>query len=284
MQRSISTLNTHKTIVQLAFCSMKEMHCLSKTLQNCVSRDDNTLIVRFGVIEFLAKEVLTYLLKVNYLDERHEYTYIAELLDDVFLILNRSNLNIDDIKYTAMYDVLGMVDERLKTIRVIYQPVSKNPKPLTLNNDYDPVKFQEISNFMVSKIFELYDMNNKTPINVFILKKKLATVRAVFEYVVENIVFIGTHKVFREQGPNSPNRWSFMQTTIQRCKTLMEEIRYHCLQFILKDNTKNIHQDLRNDMKKTINLLEHAQVMLCYYYRNYVYEPEPLTQVLQEMR
>ena len=274
-----STANSHKMIVRLAICSMKELYHLAKTtLKSTVSAE--TLIVRIGMMEFLAKEVIIHLLKINYLDEKKEYVPIAELLDDVYIMLQRCNIKTDDTKYTAMYDALGMVDERLKTIRVVYQSVSKNPKPLTLIDEYDPVKFEEVRCFIFSKIWELNNIHNhQTPMNVDILKRKLATVREVFEYIVENIVFICTNKVFRKQGPNSPNGWSFMQTAIQRCKTLMEETRYYCLQFILKDNTKHIRQDLRNDMKKTINILEHAQVMLCYYYRNYVWEPEPLVVV-----
>jgi hypothetical protein len=106
------------------------------------------------------------------------------------------------------------------------------------------------------------------------LKRKLATVCTVFEYIVENIVFIGTSHIFRKQGRNNPNGWSFMQITIRRCKMLIEEVKR---QLILTAD-----KELQFDMKKTINLLEHAQVMMGYYYRNYVYEPEPLTQILNE--
>jgi len=270
-----STANSRKMIVRLAICSMNELYNLAKTtLKSTVSAE--TLIVRIGMMEFLAKEVIIHLLKINYLDEKKEYVPIAELLDDVYIVLKKCNIK-DDTKYTAMYDALGMVDERLKTIRVVYQSVSKNPKSLTLIDEYDPVKFEEVRRFILSNIWAFNKIHNhQTPMNVDILKRKLAIVREVFEYIVENIVFICTNKVFRKQGPNSPNGLSFMQTAIQRCKTLTEETRYYCLQFILKHNTKNIQQDLSNNMKKTINILEHAQVMLCYYYRNYVWEPEPL--------
>ena len=123
--------NTRNSNIQLCICSLRELYQLTNSFR--VKEKSEAFIVRFGMMKSLAKDALAYSLKVSCLDERREYNIIADILDDIYIRISRAELRriaseYEDIvlcKFDAMYEVLGMIDERLKTVHVVSNRYAK---------------------------------------------------------------------------------------------------------------------------------------------------------------
>lgn len=87
----------------------------------------DAFVIRIKIMQHLAKLAFNYSLTVSYLCEQKEYAPMADLLDDVYLQLPRKNLQhvsndyrkIVSVEYDALLSSIDMMDERLKTIRVV---------------------------------------------------------------------------------------------------------------------------------------------------------------------
>ena len=301
MQRS--STNSRSMSIQLTKRYLRELYTISKTFyKDLVVKGDRaeTLIVRFNMMKYMAKEVLGSLLKVSYLDEQREYVSIAELLDDIYLTIRKTGIKkivrkCDDFvqcKFTALYDALGMIDERLKTVRVVrhrvYNDAHKHSHPRSemkgteakateskIHMSIDPKKFNEIRDNIFTNLHKLDDLNCKS-MNLDSFDKKLEVVRTIYEYIIEHIVDICTHRVFRIY---TSTGFSFMQMCIRKCIPLIESINHHY--DIFRRNVTRIDPEIRRNKKTTIDLIETAQNMLVYYYKNYVFELESLEQTIQ---
>lgn len=123
--------NTRNLNIQLCICSLRELYQLTNSFR--VKEKSEAFIVRFGMMKSLAKDALAYSLKVSCLDERREYSIIADILDNIYIRISRSGLRriaseYEDIvlcKFDAMYEVLGMIDERLKTVHIVSNRYAK---------------------------------------------------------------------------------------------------------------------------------------------------------------
>lgn len=306
----MSRSNTRNLNIMMCIHSLKELYKLSKKFHTKYRIE--TFIVRFGMMKSLAKDALDYSLKVSYLDERREYAIIADILDDIYIMISRSDLRqmiaYEDIvvcKFDAMYETLGMVDERLKTIRVVsgrYQMHNITTEEKTATEKYEresqpeeynvfPVKhlvrqyaesiqelelqeFREFKSVLDSKFKKLDILNNNNDINLSssnALKEKCKIVCEIFDYLMKNIVYIATQTLFRKYRPTG---LSFMQVVICKCPTLINQINveYDNVRY----NVTRIDPELRRDKKTTIDLIKTTQDMLCKYYREHSCEKETI--------
>lgn len=84
------------------------------------------LFIHMKTLEHLAQQAFAYSLKVSYLQEDH-YQSAVEWLDDILLEQSRMNIRgkvssfgyMMSEQYQQILDVLGLIDERLKTIRIV---------------------------------------------------------------------------------------------------------------------------------------------------------------------
>ena len=115
-------------------------------------------IIRLKMMENLARLAFNYSIKVSYLNEFMEYAHMAEILDDVLLQMRRASVGhkarnygvLVVREYETMYDALDLIDERLKTVRVVcFNPrsrkVSKNSK-FADNEDMTEIRYSDRKN------------------------------------------------------------------------------------------------------------------------------------------
>ena len=84
------------------------------------------LFIYMKTLEHLAQQAFAYSLKVSYLQEDH-YQSAVEWLDDILLEQSRMNIRgkvssfgyMMSEQYQQILDILGLIDERLKTIRIV---------------------------------------------------------------------------------------------------------------------------------------------------------------------
>lgn len=104
--------------------SIKELNRLCKEF-NAKERS-NKFIVRVKMMEMLAQQAFKYSISVSYLKDS-EYHSTADILDNIYLRLSRSNVrnmanqygSLATRDYDEMCVELGLIDERLKTIKVV---------------------------------------------------------------------------------------------------------------------------------------------------------------------
>ena len=130
---------SRSVIIALLKESLSQFRELSGQFMSFELADSFT--IKLKMMENLARLAFNYSIKVSYLNECTEYTHMAEMLDDVILQVRRTNLRykassygfLVTREYEAMQDALDLLDERLKTIRVVCfnrldRKVSKNSK------------------------------------------------------------------------------------------------------------------------------------------------------------
>ena len=130
---------SRSAIISLMKESLSQLRELSGQFIPCEIVDSFT--IRLKMMENLARLAFNYSIKVSYLNESAEYAHIAEMLDDVILQIRRAGVCyaastygfLVTREYEAMQDALDLLDERLKTIRVVCfnrrdRKVSRNSK------------------------------------------------------------------------------------------------------------------------------------------------------------
>lgn len=111
--------------IEIVIQSLKKMRDLCEG--NNYYEPSDAFIVRIQMMKNLIQIALNYSLKVSYLEEQKEYVPMAELLDDVYLQMPRKNLqsrqriyrNIVSEEYDSMRSIVDLMDERLKTVRIV---------------------------------------------------------------------------------------------------------------------------------------------------------------------
>ena len=119
--------------IELFIHSIRELHRISKQFKAKEMR--NAFTIRVKMVEMLAQQAFKYSIAVSYLKDS-EYQKAADTLDNVYLNLSRFNLrshanqygSIATREYDAMKDALDLIDERLKTVKVVcYKPRRNSP-------------------------------------------------------------------------------------------------------------------------------------------------------------
>jgi hypothetical protein len=121
----MSTYYSRSTNIELIVQSLRRLRGLCEGSNHFELSD--AFVIRLKIMQHLAQLAFNYSLTVSYLDEQREYAPMADLLDDVYLQLPRKNLQyvsndyrkIVSIEYDELRSVIDMMDERLKTIRVV---------------------------------------------------------------------------------------------------------------------------------------------------------------------
>jgi hypothetical protein len=277
--------------IQLCISSLRELYQLTKSFRG--KEKSEVFIVRFGMMKSLAKDALAYSLKVSYLDERREYKIIADILDNIYILISRSELRRiarkrEDIvlcKFDAMYEVLGMIDERLKTVRIVSNRyVKKRAAPIT-NAGLEPEEeeevrtnhlkhivrayakdreLQEFISYMNTKFADLTYLNSNnvpglTPCDS--LSRKLAVICDVFNYIRNKADYIATTSAFHK---TTRSGFSFIQQAIRKCPYLIDSINK--VYDNIRDSVMRIDPELRREKRNTIDLLKTVQDILCKHY------------------
>ena len=139
---------SRSAIISLLKETLSQLREFSGQFLPCEPGDQ--FIIRLKMMENLARLAFNYSIKVSYLNECMEYAHMAEMLDDVLLQLRRANVRykassyggIVTREYESMHDALDLIDERLKTVRVVCfnsrsRKVSKNSKFVDNENIYE---------------------------------------------------------------------------------------------------------------------------------------------------
>ena len=121
----MSVYYSRETTIELLIQSLYRMRDLCEGSNHLELSD--AFVIRIKTMAHLAQLAFTYSLKVSYLEEQREYAPMADLLDDVYLQLPRKNLryvpfmyrNIVSVEHDKMRASIDLMDERLKTIRVV---------------------------------------------------------------------------------------------------------------------------------------------------------------------
>ena len=277
--------------IQLCISSLRELYQLTKSFRG--KEKSEVFIVRFAMMKSLAKDALAYSLKVSYLDERREYKIIADILDNIYILISRSELRriarkYEDIvlcKFDAMYEVLGMIDERLKTVRIVSNRyVKKRAAPIT-NAGLEPEEeeevrtnhlkhivrayakdreLQEFISYMNTKFADLTYLNSNnvpglTPCDS--LSRKLAVICDVFNYIRNKADYIATTSAFHK---TTRSGFSFIQQAIRKCPYLIDSINK--VYDNIRDSVMRIDPELRREKRNTIDLLKTVQDILCKHY------------------
>ncbi len=283
--------------IQLCIRSLRELYQLTKSFRG--KEKSEVFIVRFGMMKSLAKDALAYSLKVSYLDERREYKIIADILDNIYILISRSELRriarkYEDIvlcKFDAMYEVLGMIDERLKTVRIVSNRyVKKRAAPITNANsnaglaepeeEEEEVRtnhlkhivrayakdreLQEFISYMNTKFADLTYLNSNnvpglTPCDS--LSRKLEVICDVFNYIRNKADYIATTSAFHK---TTRSGFSFIQQAIRKCPYLIDSINK--VYDNIRDSVMRIDPELRREKRNTIDLLKTVQDILCKHY------------------
>jgi len=145
----------------------------------------DSFTIRLKMMENLARIAFNYSIKVSYLDERKEYAHIAEMLDDVILQIRRTNIRykassygfLVTREYEAMQDALDLLDERLKTVRVVCFDKRRDrninfinkPEPRVTDNEIETTYVSECGCCYVDKNryrkHDLYAVESTSPVN-----------------------------------------------------------------------------------------------------------------------
>jgi hypothetical protein len=278
--------------IQLCIRSLRELYQLTKSFRG--KEKSEVFIVRFGMMKSLAKDALAYSLKVSYLDERREYKIIADILDNIYILISRSELRriarkYEDIvlcKFDAMYEVLGMIDERLKTVHIVSNRyVKKRAAPITNAGLAEPEEeeevrtnhlkhivrayakdreLQEFISYMNTKFADLTYLNSNnvpglTPCDS--LSRKLAVICDVFNYIRNKADYIATTSAFHK---TTRSGFSFIQQAIRKCPYLIDSINK--VYDNIRDSVMRIDPELRREKRNTIDLLKTVQDILCKHY------------------
>ena len=95
----------------------------------------DTFIIKLKMVAHLAEQAFGLSLKVSYLDEASEYHKLVDILDDIYLQIADYRMRskagsygfLVSAEFEAMIDKLGLVDERLKTMKIVCKhPRSRN--------------------------------------------------------------------------------------------------------------------------------------------------------------
>lgn len=145
---------SRSAIISLLKETLSQLRELSGQFLPCEPGDQ--FIIRLKMMENLARLAFNYSIKVSYLNECTEYAHMAEMLDDALLQLRRCELGykassygvLVTREYESMCDALDLIDERLKTVRVVFfnprnRKVNKNSK-FSDNEDITEVRYSNI--------------------------------------------------------------------------------------------------------------------------------------------
>jgi hypothetical protein len=145
---------SRSVIISLLKETLSQLRELSGQFLPCEPGDQ--FIIRLKMMENLARLAFNYSIKVSYLNECMEYAHMAEMLDDVLLQIRRANVGYKARnygvlvmrEYDAMYDALDLIDERLKTVRVVCfnsrsRKVSQNSKFADNEEDMTEVRYSD---------------------------------------------------------------------------------------------------------------------------------------------
>jgi hypothetical protein len=110
--------------IALFIQSVKQLNSLCK--QFSPKELGHKFIVRVKMMEMLAQQAFKYSIAVSYLKDS-EYSLVAEKLDDVYLHQSRQYIrnvassygSLATRDYDSMRDALDLIDERLKTVKVV---------------------------------------------------------------------------------------------------------------------------------------------------------------------
>ena len=114
--------------IALFICSVKELFKLCKQFKP--KEMGELFLVRTKIMEMLAQQAFKYSIAVNYLKD-NEYHAVADTLDNVYLHQSRMNVrnmasqygSLVTREYESMREALDLIDERLKTVKVVcYKP------------------------------------------------------------------------------------------------------------------------------------------------------------------
>jgi hypothetical protein len=116
---------SRKVTVEIVIQSLKILREMCEG--NNYYEPSDAFIVRIQMMKNLVQIALNNSLKVSYLEEQKEYVPMADLLDDVYLQMPRKNLqsrqsiyrNTISEEYDSMRSIVDLMDERLKTIRIV---------------------------------------------------------------------------------------------------------------------------------------------------------------------
>lgn len=144
---------SRSAIISLLKETLSQLRELSGQFQSYELSD--SFIIRLKMMENLARIAFNYSIKVSYLNECMEYAHMAEMLDDVLLQMRRCNVVgkassygfLVTREYELLRDALDLIDERLKTVRVVYfnyrnRKVSKN-STFADNEDMTEVRYSD---------------------------------------------------------------------------------------------------------------------------------------------
>ena len=263
--------------------AVKELFRFSKEFVQ--KEKGENFIIRTKMMEMLAQQAFKYSITVSYLKDT-EYSIVADKLDDVYLHLSRVSArnmasqygSIATGEYDAMLDALDLIDERLKTVKVVVSkprcrrvakksslnPLATEWTPKTPLNPFanefvpaHPIKqthqFNQQFNMRLMKINELKSTEMEPETR---LAKQCDHLRELFDFISDNGDFTNAsyHTKIKK------NEKSFVQLLVRKCSQIMQEIdesydKLRCKKMRSNPTLRELKSKARESIKRTQKIL-----------------------------